>query len=73
MCSWFSWHAVLKVLLLPSPTLLLLLLQAKPYLVPGFTKGLPAELRQSYGAWIRANGLDPLLPAMYIIGSLQAQ
>uniref|UniRef100_A0A383VUL2 Amine oxidase domain-containing protein n=1 Tax=Tetradesmus obliquus TaxID=3088 RepID=A0A383VUL2_TETOB len=41
--------------------------QVKPYLVPGYTKGLPAELRQSYGAWIRANGLDALLPALYVM------
>ncbi|WIA23398.1 hypothetical protein OEZ85_000156 [Tetradesmus obliquus] len=41
--------------------------QVKQYLVPGYTKGLPAELRQSYGAWLRANGLDALLPAFYVV------
>lgn len=30
---------------------------------------MPAELRQSYGAWIRANGLEAVLPALYTLVS----
>ncbi|WIA09909.1 hypothetical protein OEZ85_010123 [Tetradesmus obliquus] len=44
-----------------------LYMQAKPYLVPGYLKGLPDELQQSYGTWIRANSLEPLLPVLYAV------
>jgi hypothetical protein len=30
---------------------------------------MPAALRQSFGAWLRANDLEPLLPVLYTIVS----
>jgi hypothetical protein len=37
------------------------------YLVPGYTKGVPAELQVSFGGWLRANGLEPLFPFAYLL------
>lgn len=42
----------------------------KQYLVPGYTKGFPKDLQQSYGSWVRANGLEALLPILYTLVSL---
>jgi hypothetical protein len=39
----------------------------KQFFVPGFTMGVPQELLQSYGSWIRANGLHPLLPFLWLL------
>jgi hypothetical protein len=36
------------------------------YIVPGYINGVPSELLQSFGSWLRANGLDALIPFGYL-------
>jgi hypothetical protein len=39
----------------------------KKYLVPGYTRGVPAELQMSFGAWLRASGLEALIPFGFFV------